>query len=129
MFVSTSDHRIFLWNLSFRVCLLLKKNILGTKIWTFMRNISLRAKEKFISSYISFSFYYCQLLWKPVWASKHGSTYIILTVLLVEILKEISRERNPLKKYLSMQEDLFFNTNLIVRSIKFQVIFRMNTLY
>ena len=46
LFVSISDHGIFLWNLSFRVYLLLYKNILGTKSCTFMRKFYLRSQRK-----------------------------------------------------------------------------------
>ena len=46
LFASTSDHRMFLRNLSFIVYLLLYKNILGTKSWTFMRKFYLRGQRK-----------------------------------------------------------------------------------
>ena len=60
LFVSISDHGIFLWNLSFRVYLLLYKNILGTRSCTFMRKFYLRGQRK-----ISFFLYIFSFLLLP----------------------------------------------------------------
>ena len=68
--------------------------------------------SKFHFSYFSFPFHCCQLLCRPVWASKQGSTYNFLVLRLVGILKEISLEENPLNNYLSVQEDLFFDAKV-----------------
>ena len=57
LFVSISDHGIFLWNLSFRVYLLLYKNILGTKSCTFMRKFYLRGQRKISFFLYIFSFW------------------------------------------------------------------------
>ena len=127
LFVSASDHRIFLWNLFFRVYYMDIKNILETKSLLFMEKFSLRNRRKFNFSYFSFLYHYCQFLCRTVWAWKQDSTNNVSTVLLVGILKEISREENPLNNYLSVQKDLFFDTYSKVK--KFEVIFWVNRLY
>ena len=43
---------------------------------------------------------------------KQSSIYSVSTVLLVGILKEISRDGNPLNNYLSVQRDLFFDAKV-----------------
>ena len=66
-----------------------------------MEKLSLRDQRKI--SLIFFPFHYCQFL---------IFHYNVSTVLLVVILKEISRERNPLNNYLSVQGDLLFGTKV-----------------
>ena len=65
-----------------------------------------RPKESF-----TFPFYSYQLLCRPVWA-RQASTYNVSIVLLIEILKEMSREGDLLNNYLSVHEDLFFNAKV-----------------
>ena len=72
---------------------------------------SLGPKEKIPFSYFSFPFYYCQLLCRPV-GVKQSSIYNVSTVVLVGILKETSRDGNPLNGYLSVQKDLFFDAKI-----------------
>ena len=56
-FAFASDHRIFLWNLSFRVYLHVYKNISETKSLTFMKKFfSTRLKENFTFLFLFYFF-------------------------------------------------------------------------